>query len=74
MLQIWVIKCNEKCNNGKIQNFTKSTKTSSPTGCSGATCLPPIGNSLMYIQTSCNVPGNIVLSAWNKQILFNLEK
>ena len=31
------MKCNDKNNNGKIQNFIKSMKTNSPTGYSGAT-------------------------------------
>ena len=47
LLQNWGIKCNEKNNNGKIQNLIKSTKTNSPTGYSGATSLPPISNSFM---------------------------
>ena len=47
-LQNWVVKCNDKNNNGKIQNVIKSTKTNSPTGYSGATSLPPIGISVMY--------------------------
>ena len=41
LLQKWVIKCNDKNNNGKRQNFIKSTTTKSPTGDSGATALPP---------------------------------
>ena len=36
LLQNWNIICNDKNNNGKIQNFIKSTKSSSPTGNSGA--------------------------------------
>ena len=32
LIQNWVIKCNDKNNIGKIQNFIKSTKTKSPTG------------------------------------------
>ena len=60
LLQIWVKKCNDKNNNGKIQNFIKSTKTNIPTGYSGAPSLPPIGNSFMYIETSCNNHGNKV--------------
>ena len=60
LLQNWIIKCNDKNNNGKIQNFIKSTKTNSPTGYSGATILPPIGNSFMYIETSSNNHGNNV--------------
>ena len=43
--QNWVIKCNDKNNIGKIQNFIKSTSTNSPTSHSGATSLPPIGDS-----------------------------
>ena len=31
LLQKWLIKCNDKNNNGKIQNFERSTKTSSGT-------------------------------------------
>ena len=54
-LQIWNIKCNDKNNNGKIQNFNESTKTNSPTGNSGATSLPPIGDSFMYIETSSTI-------------------
>ena len=52
LLQNWVIKCNDKINNGKIQNFINSTKRNSSTGHSGATSVPPIGNSFMYIETS----------------------
>ena len=58
LLQNWVIQCNDKSNNGKIQNFIKSTKTNSPTGYSGATTLPPIGDSFMYIETSSNNHGH----------------
>ena len=47
-MQNWVLKGDDKHNNGKIQNFIKSTKTNSPTGFSGADSLPPIGNSFMY--------------------------
>ena len=47
LLPYWEIICNDKNNNGKIQNFIKSTKTNSPTGDSGATSLPPIGTAFM---------------------------
>ena len=36
----------------------KPTKTNSSTGYSGATRLPPIGNSFMYIETSSNNYGH----------------
>ena len=52
LLPYWKIICNDKNNSGKIQSFTKSTKTNSPTGDSGATSLPPIGDAFMYIETS----------------------
>ena len=60
LLQNWVVKCNDKNNNGKISNFVKSTKSNSPTGQSGATNLPPIGNAFMYIETSSGNSGNNV--------------
>ena len=60
LLQNWVIKCNDKNDNGKIQNFIKSTKTNSPTGYSGATSLTPIGKSFMYKEKSSNNHGNNV--------------
>ena len=50
----------KKKTNGKIQIFIKSTKTKSPTGDSGATSLPPIRNSFMYIEASSNNHGNNV--------------
>ena len=59
--------CNDKNNNGKITNFIKSTKTISPTGSSGATSLPPIGNAFMYIETSSNNSGsNNVFVSWER--------
>ena len=61
-----------KKNNGKIQNFLKSTKKSSPTVYSGAESLPPIGNSFMYIETSSNNHGTNVFAASNEHILFKL--
>ena len=58
LLQNWNIECRDTNGNGKITNFIKSTKTSSPTSMSGADSLPPIGNSFMYIETSGNNKGN----------------
>ena len=61
-----MIKCNDKNNAGKIQNFIRSTKTNSPTGDSGATSLPPIGDSFMYIETSSNNNGDKVFCSWER--------
>ena len=58
LLQKWNINCNNKNNVSKVGDFIKSTKTNSPTGDSGATSLPPIGNSFMYIETSSNNHGH----------------
>ena len=66
LLQNWVIKCNDKNKNGKIQNFIKSTKTNSPTGDSGATSLSPISNTFMYIETSSNNHGNNVFVSFQR--------
>ena len=66
LLPYWKIICNDKNNNGKIQNFIKSTKTNSPTGNSGATSLPPIGNAFMYIGTSSNNNVNIVFCSFGR--------
>ena len=52
LLQKWKIKCTNKNNHSKVGNFIKLTKTNSPRGSSGATSLPPIGNSFMYIEAS----------------------
>ena len=66
LLQNWNIKSNDKNNNGKISNFVKSTKTNSPTGDSGSTTLPPIGDSFMFIETSSNNYGNNVFVSFER--------
>ena len=72
-LQNWIIRCNDKNNNGKIQNFIKSTKTNSPTGYSGAESLPPIGNSFMYIETSSNNHGNHVFVSFERTDIIQIS-
>ena len=66
LLQKWNIKCNNKNNQSRINDFIKSTITNSPTGYSGATSLPPIGESFMYIETSSNNHGNNVFVSWER--------
>ena len=58
LLHRWIIECKDKNNAGKISNFIKSTTSSSPTGDSGASNMPPIGRAFMYIETSGNNSGN----------------
>ena len=66
LLPYWKIICNDKNNSAETGNFNKSTKTNSPTGSSGATTLPPVGNAFMYIETSSNINGNIVFVSWER--------
>ena len=66
LLQNWNIKCNDKNSPGKIQNFIRSIKTNSPSSNSGATSLPPIGDSFMYIETSSNNHGPNVFVSWQR--------
>ena len=66
LLHNWVIKCYDKNNNRQIQNFIKSTKTISPTSYSGAESLPPIGDSLMYVETSTNNHDNNVFVSFER--------
>ena len=73
LLQNWVIKCNDRIINGKIQNFIKSTKTNSPTGYSGAESLPLIGNSFMYIETSSNNHSNIVFISFGRTDIIQIS-
>ena len=66
LLPYWKNICNDKNNTGNIQNFITSTKSNSPTGNSGATSLPPIGDSFMYTETSSNNNGNNVFASFER--------
>ena len=66
LLQKWTIYCNNRNNQSNINDFIKSTQTNSPTPDSGATNLPPIGTSFMYIETSFNNHGNDVYVSWER--------
>ena len=67
LLSSWRIFCNDENNNGKITNFIKSTKTTSPTVDSGATVLPPIETAFMYIETSSGNSGSdSVFVSWER--------
>ena len=73
LLQNWVIKCNDKNINGKIQFFLRSTKTNSPSSNNGAETLPPIGNAFMYIETSSNNHGNNVFCSWERTDIIQIS-
>ena len=66
LLQKWKIIFSDINGNDKLNNILKSTKTSSPTGQSGAMSLPPIGNSFMYIETSSGGHGNNVFVSFER--------
>ena len=72
LLEQVTIKYNVKNNIGKIQKFIRSTRTSNPTGSSGATSLPTVGDSFLYIQTSSSNFGEDVFVVLNEQILLGL--
>ena len=74
LLQKWNIKCNNKNNVSKVGDFIKSTRTNSPTGYSGATSLPPIGNSFMYIETGSNNHGHErVFVSWERTDIIQIS-
>ena len=74
LLQKWKIKCNNKIIQSRLTDFIKSTKTNSPTGDSGATSLPPIGKSFMYIKTSSNNHGHErVFVSWERTDIIQIR-
>ena len=72
LLQSWVIKCNGRNNKAKIKKFIKSTKTNSPTSHSGATSLPPVGDSFRILRQVLVIMVRMFLSASSEQIIFKL--
>ena len=73
LLQKWKIYCNNKNNQSRISDFIKSTKTNSPSSYSGATSLPPIGYSFMYIETSSNNHGANVYVSWERTDIIQIS-
>ena len=66
VLQKWNIIANDINNNGKINNFIKVTRSSSPTDHSGATSIPPVGKAFMYIETSGGNHGNNIFVSFER--------
>ena len=73
LLEKWNIKCNNKNNQSRINDFIKSTKTHSATPYWGATSLPPIGESFMYIETSSNNHGPNVFVSWERTDIIQIS-
>ena len=74
LLQNWNTKSNDRNYADKIQNFIRLTKTNSPSSNSGATSLPPIGDSFLYIETSSNKHGPNVFVSWEGTDIFQITK
>ena len=66
VLPPWNVYCIVKNGNGKTSNFIKATESSSSTAHSGATALPSVGKSFMFIETSSNIQGNIVFVSFER--------
>ena len=66
LLPNWRLSCNDRNNDGNVQNFFRSTKNFSPTPNSCAIVTPPIGDSFMYIETSSNNFGPNVYCSWER--------
>ena len=74
LLPKWRIKSLQQNNGAKVGNFLISTITSSPTSESGATSIPPIGNSFMYIETSSRNHGHEkVFVSWERTDTFQIS-
>ena len=67
LLQKWKLKCLNKSYDAKNITYLKSTTSSSPTAESGATSIPPIGWSFMYVQSSeNNLEANHISVSWER--------
>ena len=65
----------KKINGAKVGSFLKSTITKSPTSHTGATSLPPIANSFMYIETSSHNHGHDrVFVSWERTVNIQITK
>ena len=73
LLQKWIIIYSDINGKGKLNIIIKSTRTSSPTSHSGASSLPPIGTSFMYIETSSRGHGNIVFVSWERTDIIQIS-
>ena len=72
LLPRWRVIFNDKNNNGVTTNFIRATKTNSPTSQSGATSLPPIGDSFMFIETSSSLSWKVFVS-WERTDIIQMS-
>ena len=57
----------------KYKILIKTTKTNSPTGDSGATSVPPIGNAFMYIESSSDNHGDDVFVSFERTDMIQIK-
>ena len=74
MLPKWRIKNLNKNNGANRGKFLKSTKRNSLTGDSGATTLPTIGSSFMYIERSSNNHDNNVSDTFERAYVIQITQ
>ena len=73
LLQKWKIDNNNKNRDTKIGKFIKSTETSSPTGESGSTSIPPVGSAFTYRETSSNNHGSNVFVSFERTDIIQIS-
>ena len=69
-----MINCNNENNAGKIQNFIRSSKLTTPSPDTGSNTLPPIGKCYLYIETSSNNHGQTVYCSFERTDIFQISK
>ena len=74
LLQKWILKCVNKNYIAKINTFLKSTTNTSLTAESGASSIPPIGWSFMYVESSGNNQGaNHISVSWERSDIIHIS-
>ena len=74
LLQKWNIKCNDKNNDGKIQNFIRSSNQLTPSPDTGSNTLLPIGKKYLYIETSSKNHGECVYCSFERTDIIQISK
>ena len=74
LLQNWPIKSKDKNNNGKIQNFIKSSISTTPSPNTGINTIPTIGKSFLYIETGSNSHGDNVYCSFERTDIIQISK
>ena len=74
LLKNWMLRCLNKTYTANIITFPKSTTNTSPTAESGASTIPQIGWSFMYVETSSNNHGaNHIMVSWERTDIIHIS-